>query len=94
MWMLAQIPTDAEGIIQTGIVGVVLLLVMAGKLRLDREVTEMREDRDYWRTVATTTIEALEPVPGVLDDLVEQGRLAQQALTAIRDEAAQRRVGP
>lgn len=74
MWLLALeavVDAPAEILTPWGLLGVVVLLVLTGKLRPDSHFKELREDRDNWRKAAQIVGEAFDKVADDHDVIID-----------------------
>lgn len=81
--MLEGLPVG--GISAGALVGIVVLLVLVGRLVPRQQLLDLREDRDKWQAAATDWQKAYYELGMAVQESLEQGRATVHALTEIQE---------
>ena len=71
----------------TSIVAGVMWAILTGRLVPRSTLTDMRQDRDYWRTAHETSEGTRRIMAGQVERLLANSEITNQVLTALKDEA-------
>lgn len=72
------------GMTSPALLGIVILLILTGKLIPRRTYDDMKEDRDSWRAAHAVSEEARIHTAQQLDEMMEVGQTVKDVLQALR----------